>query len=82
MRNPFQHLPFVLVLFLVLFIGVTDLSIGADMRVLMTLLAPALWLGLYLLGSPHSAIPVKAAGAATPPGASPAKGDPSGAKGD
>lgn len=46
-----RHLPFVLVLFIMLFTGATDMAIDAGWRVLATLLAPALWLGLYLLGS-------------------------------
>lgn len=50
MRDPLRHLPFLLVLFIILFTGTTDLAIDAGGRVLVTLLAPALWLGLYLLG--------------------------------
>ncbi len=45
-----RHLPLVLVLFILLFTGLTDLAIGANGRVLVTLLAPALWRGLYFLG--------------------------------
>ncbi len=45
-----RHLPFVLVLFLLLFTGLTDLAVGVEPRVLTTLLAPILWLVLYLLG--------------------------------
>lgn len=44
-------MPFVLVLFLVLLLGATDLAIGVDARVLVSLLAPILWLGLYALGT-------------------------------
>jgi hypothetical protein len=51
MKDPLRHLPFLLVLFLLVFVGATDLAIGADYRVLVTLLAPALWVGLYLLGA-------------------------------
>ncbi len=50
MNDPLRHLPFALVLFIILFTGVTDLAVGTETRVLVTLLAPALWLGLYLLG--------------------------------
>lgn len=49
MRDPLRHLPAVLVLFIVLFTGLTDLAIGAEPRVLVTLLAPVFWLGMYLL---------------------------------
>ncbi len=51
MKHPLDHLPFALVLFIVLFTGITDVLIGVEPRVLVTLLAPLLWLGLYLLGS-------------------------------
>ncbi len=60
MRDPIRHLPFGLVLFLIAFIGATDLAIGAELRVLITLLAPVFWLGIYLLGSSHAA-PARAA---------------------
>ncbi len=50
MRDPLRHLPFLLVLFIILFTGMTDLTIDAGGRVLVTVLAPTLWLGLYLLG--------------------------------
>lgn len=50
MNDPLRHLPFALVLFIILFTGFADLAVGAETRVLVTLLAPALWLGLYLLG--------------------------------
>jgi hypothetical protein len=46
-----NHLPFVLLLLLVLFLGTIDLALGVDARVLATLLAPIFWLGLYWLGS-------------------------------
>jgi hypothetical protein len=49
-KDPWRHLPFLLVLFIILFTGLTDVAIDAGGRVLVTLLAPALWLGLYLLG--------------------------------
>ncbi len=51
MKHLLRHLPFALVLFIVLFTGFTDVVIGVEPRVLVTLLAPLLWLGLYLLGS-------------------------------
>lgn len=50
-----RHLPFILVLFLVLFLGATDLAVRVDVPVLMSLLAPILWLGLYLLGADRAA---------------------------
>jgi hypothetical protein len=49
------HLPLALVLFLILFLGATDLAIGVGVQVLVTLLAPTLWVGLYFLGAPHTA---------------------------
>jgi hypothetical protein len=45
------HMPFVLVLFLVLALGATDLAAGVEVKVLIALLAPILWLGLYALGT-------------------------------
>jgi hypothetical protein len=51
LNRALRHLPFALVLFIVLFTGLTDVAIGVEPRVLVTLLAPLLWLGLYLLGS-------------------------------
>ncbi len=50
MKQFLCHLPFALVLFIILFAGFTDVVIGVEPRVLVTLLAPLLWLGLYLLG--------------------------------
>ncbi len=55
MRDPLRHLPFLLVLFIIFFTGMTDLAIDAGGRVLVTVLAPTLWLGLYLLGINRSA---------------------------
>lgn len=49
MRDPFRHLPFALVIFIVLVTGATDLGLDAGVQVLVTLLAPVLWLGLYIL---------------------------------
>jgi hypothetical protein len=54
-KDPLHHLPFLLVLFIILFTGLIDAAAGAGTRVLVTLLAPALWLGLYLLGSERAA---------------------------
>lgn len=54
-ENHLKHLPFALLLFLVLFLGATDLAIGVDARVLATLLAPIFWLGFYWLGSDRAA---------------------------
>ncbi len=55
MRDPLRHLPFAIVLFIVLFTAVTDLAIDAETRVLVTVLAPLLWLGLYVLGRDRTA---------------------------
>lgn len=52
-RDPLRHLPFLTVLFILLVTGSTDLAVGVEPRVLVTLLAPVLWLGLYLLGTPR-----------------------------
>lgn len=54
MKEPLRHLPFALVVFILLLTGATDLAIGAEPKVLVTLLAPTLWLGLYILGSDHA----------------------------
>lgn len=51
LNGPLRHLPFLLVLFIVLFTGLTDVAIGVEPRVLVTLLAPVFWLGLYFLGT-------------------------------
>ena len=51
LRDSARHLPFTLVVFLVLFLGFVDLSLRLDWQVLVTLLAPILWLGLYWLGT-------------------------------
>ncbi len=50
-RDPLRHLPFLIVLFILLVTGSTDLAVGVEPRVLVALLAPVLWLGLYLLGT-------------------------------
>lgn len=44
-----RHLPYALVIFLVLVLGLTDQAVGAEPKILATLLAPVLWLGLYVL---------------------------------
>jgi len=49
LKEPLRHLPFMLVAFIVLFIGFVDLAVHVETNALITLLAPALWLGLYLL---------------------------------
>lgn len=72
MRDPVRHLPFVLVLFLIVFLGATDLAIGAELRVLITLLAPIFWLGIYLLGSSHAAA-ARAAPASPAPATAPSQ---------
>ncbi len=56
LKHLLPHLPFALVLFIILFTGFTDVSIGVEPRVLVTLLAPLLWLGLYLLGSQRARV--------------------------
>lgn len=55
MRDPLRHLPVALVLFIILFTGATDLALGVSSSVLVTLLAPLLWIGLYWLGTDHTA---------------------------
>jgi hypothetical protein len=51
-----KHLPFILLAFLVLILGLTDQAVAAEPKILATLLAPTLWLGLYvLLGSDRAA---------------------------
>lgn len=49
------HLPLALVIFLIVFLGATDLAIGVERPVLATLLAPTLWVGLYFLGTNRAA---------------------------
>ncbi len=49
MKNVLYHLPFGLVALWCLGLLATDLVFGANARVMATLLAPALWLGLYWL---------------------------------
>ena len=49
MSNLTRHLPFVLVLFIVLAIGLVDLGVHVEFSALVTLLAPIFWLGLYIL---------------------------------
>ncbi len=44
-----RHLPFVLVAFIVLAIGVVDLAVHVEFSALVTLLAPVFWLGTYML---------------------------------
>ncbi len=56
MKYIWVHMPFVLVLFLVLALGATDLAAGVEIKVLIALLAPILWLGLYALGSNRTAM--------------------------
>ncbi len=51
MKALFAHVPLLLVLFLVLILSATDLAMQFDANVLVTLLAPVLWIGLYFLGS-------------------------------
>ncbi len=55
MKALLYHLPLLLVLFLMLILGATDLSMRFDTKVVLTLLAPALWVGLYFLGSKRAA---------------------------
>lgn len=50
------HLPFALVAFLVLFLGLVDLAVHVESAAFVTLLAPVFWLGLYFLfGSDRAA---------------------------
>jgi hypothetical protein len=46
-----RHLPFASLVFLILVLGLTLLTVSAEPKIYVTLLAPILWLGLYLLGS-------------------------------
>lgn len=49
MRDLFYHLPIALLAFLILNLAAMDRATGGDVRVTITLLAPILWLALYLL---------------------------------
>jgi hypothetical protein len=49
LSNLMRHLPFVLVAFLVLLIGIVDLGVHVEFSAFVTLLAPIFWLGLYVL---------------------------------
>ena len=49
MKDPLRHLPFALVVFSIVSLAFANLSVGADARTFVTLLAPMLWLGLYIL---------------------------------
>ncbi|MBI5032422.1 MAG: hypothetical protein HZB51_18000 [Chloroflexi bacterium] len=55
MKALLDHLPLWLAIFLVIGLGLTDLAMSFDAKVLVTLLAPILWIGLYLLGSKRAA---------------------------
>jgi hypothetical protein len=53
-----RHLPFALVAFIVLSIGLVDLAVHVESSAFVTLLAPILWLGLYFLfGADRAANP-------------------------
>jgi hypothetical protein len=47
--NLTRHMPFVLVLFIVLAIGLVDLGVHVESAAFVTLLAPIFWLGVYIL---------------------------------
>lgn len=49
MKDPWRHLPFALVAFVVLYLGFVGLAVHVAWQALATLLAPILWLGLYVL---------------------------------
>jgi hypothetical protein len=49
LTNLMRHLPFVLVAFIVLSIGVVDLGVHVEFGALVALLAPIFWLGVYVL---------------------------------
>ncbi len=51
MKDRWRHFPFVLVLYFVLTLGAMTFALNLDQRLLVTLLAPLLWLGLYTLGA-------------------------------
>ncbi len=58
MKDPLRHLPFALVVFIVVFLGLVELAVHVEWRAFATLLAPIFWLGLYLLfGADHAASP-------------------------
>jgi hypothetical protein len=44
-----RHLPFVLVAFIVISLGVVGLAVHFEFSALVTLLAPIFWLGVYVL---------------------------------
>ena len=49
MNDPLRHLPFALVAFIVLVLGLVDLAVRAQASALVTVLAPVFWLGMYFL---------------------------------
>src|SRR6266545_387623 len=46
---PLKHLPFALFRFLVVVLAITDQAVSVEPKIFVTLLAPSLWLGLYIL---------------------------------
>ncbi len=55
MNDPLRHLPFALVVFIILLIGFVGIAVHVEWRALVTLLAPIFWLGLYLLAGANRA---------------------------
>lgn len=51
MKSIAFYFPLVLIAFLILMLGLTNQAVSADVRVMATLLAPMLWIGLGLLAS-------------------------------
>ncbi|MCL4394173.1 MAG: hypothetical protein M1482_05105 [Chloroflexi bacterium] len=51
-----RHVPFFLLAFVVVYVGLVGLTVHIEWRAMATLLAPILWLGLYgLFGADRSA---------------------------
>ena len=55
MKALLDHFPLLLAIFLWIMLGWTDFAMNVGPQVLVTLLAPALWIGLYFLGSKRAA---------------------------
>ena len=49
MNDPLRHLPFALVAFIVLVLGLVVLAVRVQASALVTVLAPVFWLGMYFL---------------------------------
>ena len=49
LKDQLCHLPFALVAFIVLLLGLVDLAVRVQASALATVLAPVFWLGMYFL---------------------------------